>query len=180
MIFAVALVVYWRTTCDKQRCPLLCRSFLPKQPNEISQLKFAISELPTSTADLAKRSKRSGSKIIRAVMPCMYLPLNHFADFLIYVPDREDVVRGEDVYIFPRGAIAHNTGRSESALEPYKNAWHLLKETSPALFERKAEPLRKPRSVACLWHPRYFESLRCSTGYYELISFVHGCPLLVQ
>jgi len=75
-------------------------------------------------------------------MPCMYLPLNHFADFLIYVPDREDVVRGEDVYIFPRGAIAHNTGRSESALEPYKNAWHLLKETSPALFERKAEPMR--------------------------------------
>ena len=68
----------------------------------------------------------------------MYMPRNNFADFLIYVPDGQDLL-----YIVPRGTVAQNTGRSESALEAYKNAWHLLKETTPALFERRAEALSK-------------------------------------
>ena len=68
----------------------------------------------------------------------MYMPRNHFADFLLYVPEGEDLV-----YVVPRGKIAHDTGWAESALEPYKNAWHLLKETAAPLFERKAEPLSK-------------------------------------
>jgi hypothetical protein len=68
----------------------------------------------------------------------MYMPRNNFADFLIYVPDGQDLL-----YIIPRGTVAQNTGRSESALEAYKNAWHLLKETTPALFERRAEALSK-------------------------------------
>jgi len=68
----------------------------------------------------------------------MYMPRNNFADFLIYVPDGHDVV-----YIVPRGKITHDTGWSESALEPYKDTWHLLKETAPALFERRAEALSR-------------------------------------
>jgi len=63
----------------------------------------------------------------------MYMPRNDFADFLIYVPDGQNIV-----YIVPRGKIAHDTGWSESALEPYKDAWLLLKETAPPLFERRA------------------------------------------
>jgi hypothetical protein len=46
------------------------------------------------------------------------------------------VPEGQDtVYVVPRGKIANDTGWSESALEPYKDAFHLLKETDPLLFE---------------------------------------------
>jgi hypothetical protein len=62
----------------------------------------------------------------------MYMPRTEFADFLLYVPEGQDTV-----YVVPRGKIAHDTAWAESALEPYKEAWHLLKETAPALFERK-------------------------------------------
>jgi len=68
----------------------------------------------------------------------MYMPRNQFADFLLYVPDGLDTV-----YVIPRGKIAHDTARAVSALEPYKEAWHLLKETTPLLFERKIEALSK-------------------------------------
>jgi hypothetical protein len=68
----------------------------------------------------------------------MYMPRNEFADFLLYAPEGEDTV-----YVVPRGKIAHDTSWAESALEPYKEAWHLLKETAPLLFERKVEVLSK-------------------------------------
>ena len=66
----------------------------------------------------------------------MYMPRGSFADFLLYVAEGEDAV-----YVVPRGKIAHDTAGAESALEPYKEAWHLLTETAPALFARKAEAL---------------------------------------
>src|SRR6266481_7757024 len=66
----------------------------------------------------------------------MYMPRNEFADFLLYVPEGKDTV-----YVVPRGKIAHDTSWAESALEPYKEAWHLLKEITPLLFERKTEAL---------------------------------------
>jgi len=66
----------------------------------------------------------------------MYMPRNDFADFLLYVPETLDTV-----YVVPRGLIAHDTGWGAPSLEPYKEAWHLLKETSPLLFERKAEAM---------------------------------------
>jgi hypothetical protein len=66
----------------------------------------------------------------------MYMPRNKFADFLLYVPEAQDTV-----YVIPRGKIAHDTAWADSALEPYKEAWHLLKETAPPLFERKTEAL---------------------------------------
>lgn len=66
----------------------------------------------------------------------MYMPRNEFADFLLYVPDEPDTV-----YVVPRGKIEHDTAWAAAALEPYKEAWHLLKETTPALFERKIESL---------------------------------------
>lgn len=65
----------------------------------------------------------------------MYMPRTGFADFLLYVTDQGAV------YVMPRGKISHDTGWSELSLEPYKEAWHLLKETDPRLFERKMEPL---------------------------------------
>ena len=68
----------------------------------------------------------------------MYMPRNDFADFLLYVPDGQDIV-----YVVPRGKIAHDTAWATSALEPYKEAWHLLKEMAPLLFERKVEALSK-------------------------------------
>jgi len=68
----------------------------------------------------------------------MYMPRSEFADFLLYVPEGKDTV-----YIVPRGKIAHDTSWAESALEPYKEAWHLLKETAPLMFERKMEVLSK-------------------------------------
>jgi hypothetical protein len=64
----------------------------------------------------------------------LYMPRGEFADFLLYVPQGPDIV-----YVVPRGQIAHDTAWSESALEPYKEAWHLLKETTPLLFDRKVE-----------------------------------------
>lgn len=64
----------------------------------------------------------------------MYMPRNGFADFLLYVADGQDIV-----YVVPRGTISHDTAWSESSLEPYKEAWHLLKEADPALFERNIE-----------------------------------------
>jgi len=66
----------------------------------------------------------------------MYMPRNGFADLLLYVPEEQDTV-----YVIPRGKVNHDTSWAESALEPYKEAWHLLKETAPLLFERKAEVL---------------------------------------
>src|SRR5258708_32665475 len=66
----------------------------------------------------------------------LYMPRHGFADFLLYVADGQGTV-----YIVPRGMIEHDTAWSESALESYKEAWHLLKETSPLLFERKVESL---------------------------------------
>lgn len=66
----------------------------------------------------------------------MYMPRNEFADFLIYVPEGQD-----SVYVVPRGKISHDTGWAESALESYKDAWHLLKETNPLLFERNVVSL---------------------------------------
>src|SRR6266481_2833271 len=66
----------------------------------------------------------------------LYMPRNGFADFLLYVPEGHSTV-----YVVPRGKIAHDTSWAESALEPYKEAWHLLKETTPLLFERKSEAL---------------------------------------
>lgn len=66
----------------------------------------------------------------------MYMPRNGFADFLLYVAEGQ-----ETVYVVPRGKIEHDTAWAESTLEPYKEAWHLLKETAPHLFERKMESL---------------------------------------
>lgn len=66
----------------------------------------------------------------------IYMPRNGFADFLLYVPEGQG-----SVYVVPRGKIAYDTAWAESGLEPYKEAWHLLKETTPLLFERKAEAL---------------------------------------
>jgi hypothetical protein len=66
----------------------------------------------------------------------MYMPRNGFADFLLYVAEGQDTV-----YVVPRGKIAYDTSWAEPALEPYKEAWHLLKETAPQLFERKVEVL---------------------------------------
>jgi hypothetical protein len=66
----------------------------------------------------------------------MYMPRGGFADFLLYVPEGRDFV-----FVVPRGKIAHDTSWSESALEPYKEAWHLLKETTPLLFDRNVESL---------------------------------------
>lgn len=66
----------------------------------------------------------------------MYMPRKGFADFLLYVPEGEDVV-----YVVPRGKIAYDTSWAESTLGPYMEAWHLLKETAPTLFERKVESL---------------------------------------
>ena len=68
----------------------------------------------------------------------MYMPRNAFADFLLYVPDGQDTV-----FVVPRGKIAHDTAWAAAALEPYKEAWHLLKETTSILFERKVESLSK-------------------------------------
>jgi hypothetical protein len=68
----------------------------------------------------------------------MYMPRNEFADFLFYAPEGQDTV-----YVVPRGKIAHDTSWAESALEPYKEARHLLKVTAPMLFERKAEVLSR-------------------------------------
>jgi hypothetical protein len=45
----------------------------------------------------------------------MYMPRNQFADFLLYVPEGQDIV-----YVVPRGKIAHDTAWAASALEPYK------------------------------------------------------------
>jgi hypothetical protein len=67
---------------------------------------------------------------------CLYMPRQGFADFLLYVPEHSSTV-----YVVPRGKIAHDTSWAESALEPHKEAWHLLKETTPLLFERKMESL---------------------------------------
>jgi hypothetical protein len=67
----------------------------------------------------------------------MYMPRSGFADFLLYVSD------GKETYVVPRGEIAHDTAWSETALEPYKDAWHLLKETLPRMFERKVVSLSK-------------------------------------
>jgi hypothetical protein len=66
----------------------------------------------------------------------LYMPRHGFADFLLYVSSGQDAV-----YVVPRGMIEHDTAWAEVALEPYKEAWHLLKETSPLLFERKMESL---------------------------------------
>src|ERR1700722_1357113 len=66
----------------------------------------------------------------------LYMPRHGFADFLLYVPEGHN-----SVYVVPRGKIAHDTSWAETALEPYKEAWHLLKETTPSLFERKTEAL---------------------------------------
>ena len=66
----------------------------------------------------------------------VFMPQNDFADFLLYVPEGQDVV-----YVVPRGKIAYATRWSKAVLEPYKEAWHLLKETAPALFERRDEAL---------------------------------------
>lgn len=66
----------------------------------------------------------------------LYMSRNGFADFLLYVAQEQGTV-----YIVPRGMIEHDTAWSESALEPYKEAWRLLKETAPVLFERKVESL---------------------------------------
>jgi hypothetical protein len=66
----------------------------------------------------------------------LYMPRQGFADFLLYVPEGHNTV-----YVVPRGKIAHDTAWAESGLEPYKEAWQLLKETTPLLFERKIEPL---------------------------------------
>jgi len=68
----------------------------------------------------------------------MYLPQNDFADFLLYVTTEQDAV-----YIVPRSKIAHDTRWSGAALEPFKDAWHWLKETTPVLFERRTEALSK-------------------------------------
>jgi len=64
----------------------------------------------------------------------IYMPRHGFADFLLYVAEGQTIV-----YVVPRGKIEHDTAWAESALEPYQDAWHLLKETSPLLFERKME-----------------------------------------
>jgi hypothetical protein len=66
----------------------------------------------------------------------MYMPRHGFADFLLYVADAKDIV-----YVVPRGMIKYDTIWAEAALEPYREAWHLLKETTPTLFERKMESL---------------------------------------
>src|SRR5262249_29518640 len=68
----------------------------------------------------------------------MYMPRSEFADFLLYVPEGQDTV-----YVIPRGKISYDTNWSEPALEPYKEAWHLLKKMEPALFERKSEAVSK-------------------------------------
>jgi hypothetical protein len=69
----------------------------------------------------------------------IYMPRNEFADFLIYVPYPGALPDGLDpVYIVPRAKIMYDSTWTEDALEPYKNAWRLLKETSPALFKRGA------------------------------------------
>jgi hypothetical protein len=66
----------------------------------------------------------------------MYMPRHGFADFLLYVAEGKNTV-----YVVPRGIIKHDTVWAEDALEPYKEAWHLLKETTASLFERKMESL---------------------------------------
>jgi hypothetical protein len=66
----------------------------------------------------------------------MYMPRHGFADFLLYVADGQKAV-----YVVPRGVIKHDTVWAEDALESYKEAWHLLKETTASLFERKMESL---------------------------------------
>jgi hypothetical protein len=64
----------------------------------------------------------------------LYMPRLGFADFLLYVADGQATV-----YVVPRGLIKYDTVWAEVALEPYKEAWHLLKETTAILFERKME-----------------------------------------
>jgi len=66
----------------------------------------------------------------------MYMPRHGYADFLLYVADGQSTV-----YVVPRGMIKHDTNWAEDALEPYREAWHLLKETTATLFERKMESL---------------------------------------
>ena len=66
----------------------------------------------------------------------MYMPRHGFADFLLYVADGQDTV-----YVVPRGGIKQDSAWAEVALEPYREAWHLLKETTTTLFERKMESL---------------------------------------
>ena len=62
----------------------------------------------------------------------LYMPRHGFADFLLYV-----ATGYSSVYVVPRGVIEHDTAWAEVALEPYKEAWHLLRETTAILFERK-------------------------------------------
>lgn len=64
----------------------------------------------------------------------LYMPRHGFADFLLYVAEEQGTV-----YVVPRGMIKHDTAWAESALEPHREAWHLLKETTPLLFERNVE-----------------------------------------
>jgi hypothetical protein len=66
----------------------------------------------------------------------LYMPRHGFADFLLYVAQEQGTV-----YVVPRGMIEHDTAWAEVGLEPYKEAWHLLKESTPSLFERKVESL---------------------------------------
>jgi hypothetical protein len=66
----------------------------------------------------------------------LYMPRHGFADFLLYVADGHNTI-----YVVPRGVIKYDTFWAEDALEPYKEAWHLLKETTATLFERKMESL---------------------------------------
>lgn len=65
----------------------------------------------------------------------MYMPRTGFADFLLYIIDQGTV------YVMPRGNVSHDTTWSELSLEPFKEAWHLLKETAPGLFERRTQGL---------------------------------------
>lgn len=66
----------------------------------------------------------------------LYMPRHGFADLLLYVPEGQD-----SIYVVPRGRIKQDTAWAAAALEPYKDAWHLLKETTAPLFERKMESL---------------------------------------
>jgi hypothetical protein len=72
-----------------------------------------------------------------------YMPRNDFADFLLYVPDGQDIV-----YVVPRGMIAHDTAWAASALEPYKDAWHLLKKSKRLVTTVRRR--RMQRSSICL------------------------------
>jgi hypothetical protein len=68
----------------------------------------------------------------------MYMPRNDFADFLLYVPEGRDTV-----YVVSRGKIPYDTAWAAIALEPYKDSWQLLKESTAALFKRNLESLSK-------------------------------------